>query len=155
MKYSIAESQWKKWDTFYIRFCGYRGGVFCCVLGFFLSFFLSFSKLQCYSFIQSCGVRIRNHEIDVSVSLIRHRGVIVLRCMTLPNFTMKIFKAVPWGVQDETSSMVISFNVFIVRNKLNTRTHVDWNQTLYYSLKLFMYIEYEDTELSACPAKEL
>lgn len=103
--------------------------------------FLSRSELQHYSFVQSCGVRIRNDENDASASLICHRGVIMLHCVTLPNFTMKIFKLVPWGVQDETLSMVISFIVFIVRNKSNAITHVDWNQMLYYSFKPFLYIE--------------
>lgn len=78
---------------FYIMLCGY-----CVVWVFFLFYCLVFlfcSELQRYNFIQSCGVRMRNHKNDASASLICHHGVIVLHCMTLPNFTMKIFKAVP------------------------------------------------------------
>lgn len=68
---------------FYIIFCGYY------------RVFLSHSELQCYSFVQSCGVRIRNHKNDTSASLIHHHGVVVSQCMTLLNFTMKIFEVVP------------------------------------------------------------
>jgi len=110
-------------------------------------------ELQCYSFVQSCGLRIRNYESDGSASLRRHHGVIVLHCMTLPNFTMKIFKAMPWGVQDETLSMVISFNVFIVRTKLNTRTCVDLNRMLYYSLNPFLYIKVSRHGAVCMPSK--
>lgn len=141
VKCSTVESQWKKWDMFYVIFCGYCG------------VFLSCSERQHYSFVQSCGVRIRNDENNVSASLIRHHSVTVLHCMSLLNFTMKIFKPVPWGVQDETLSMVISFNVFIVRNKLNTITHVDRNQMLYYSFKPFLYIEVSRHRAICMPSK--
>lgn len=57
--------------------------------------FLSYSELEHSSFVQSCGVGIRHDEKGVTASLVCHRGVAVLHCVTLTNFTMKIFNLVP------------------------------------------------------------
>lgn len=52
-----------------------------------------------------------------------------------------------------TLSMVISFNLFIARNKSNTRTNVDWNQMLYYSFKPFFYIQLSRHRAVCVPRK--
>lgn len=53
----------------------------------------------------------------------------------------------------ETLSMVISFNVFIVRHELNTRTNVGWNQMLYYSSKPFLHIQVSRHRTICMPSK--
>lgn len=57
------------------------------------------------------------------------------------------------GFTRSTLSMVISFNLFIARNKSNTRTNVDWNQMLYYSFKPFLYIQLSRHRAVCVPTK--
>lgn len=57
------------------------------------------------------------------------------------------------GFTRSTLSMVISFNLFIARDKSNTRTNVDWNQMLYYRFKPFLYIQLSRHRAVCVPTK--
>lgn len=63
------------------------------------------------------------------------------------------FQSDALGFTRSTLSMVISFNLFIARNKSNTRTNADWNQMLYYSLKPFLYIQLSRHRAVCVPTK--